>query len=235
MSLIDSDLPPGTMDSLPDPLIPLPGNIDLISDIFSVGPHSSERWRGFIDCKDWNPKRYNEKLLVLRAYNARMCWECASFLSISEADWVSINTIEMVQETAHFELRKIEIEIVSFQLTSGMLGLDISDLSKLFQVCVILYTTTIWLNDKVLENGEKNKERRKAALELQENLRPYSVDSVKRLGVLIDRNLFAIFKFISDSSFIELKNIVGHQFIKSLGKKLKNCILQLDDILIIVP
>ena len=111
MSLLDENINVGDMDQLPRPLIPIPNNIQLVTDVYCVGTVSTERWRSFIDCENWDPKQFHDKLLASRAYHARICYETSSFISITNPDWVSTPMIELIQETAHFELPGSELPV----------------------------------------------------------------------------------------------------------------------------
>ena len=230
---MDQEIPVGVMDGLCVPLIPGDVGIDLIEDVYTVGESSSERWRSYINCENWNPRQFHDDLLVMRAYHARMCWETCNFMAITESNWLCLGAISMIQETAHYELRRTEFKILSFQLTTGMLGLIANDKDILYRCSVILFTTMHWLTQKIFVAGEKDKTRRKQTVKLQTELRPYSVDGVKHLGLLIDKNIFALYKFMENENFEDLRQIAGAEFIKELGIKLRNCILILDKILTI--
>ena len=230
--LID-DIPSiGEMDNLGPPLIPtVDSGVDVISDIYCVGKISTKRWRGYIDCKNWDPRQYHDHLLVVRAYNARVCWETCNYLAISESNWLSLGSIKLIQLTAHYRLRMTEFEIVSFQLSCGMLGIKTDDHDRLFRCCIAVFTTMVFYNRIILGDGEKNKERRRASIELEADLRPYSVDSVKQLGGLIDKNIFTIVAYMKNTEELMAKD---EKNVEILNEKLKNCILMLDDLLHIV-
>jgi hypothetical protein len=228
------DLPAtGEMDNLAPPLIPsVEDNIDLIGDIYCVGESPGKRWRMFIDCKDWNPRQFHEKLLVKRAYNARMCWETSYYLGLGESNWLSRETISLIQRTAHFKLRVAEFEILTFQLTCGMLGIKCEDHDKLFTCSVLVFTTMVWFSKNVLDLGDnKDKERRTAHIELMQDLRPFSVDSNKRLAILIDKSIFTIVQFLTTHEGVFPLN---SNLVEEMAKKMKNCILMLDDVIHVV-
>lgn len=228
------DLPAtGEMDNLAQPLIPaIDDNIDLVDDIYCVGKSPGKRWRMFIDCKDWNPRQFHEKLLVKRAYNARMCWETSHYLGIAESNWLSRETITLIQRTAHFKLRVAEFEILTFQLTCGMMGIKCDDHDMLFKCSVLVFTTMAWFSKSVLDIGNhKDKDRRAAHIDLVSDLRPYSVDSKTRLAGLIDKNIFTIVQFLTTHEGVLPMN---SNLVEEMAKKMKNCILLLDEVIQIV-
>lgn len=233
MSLLDDNVNVGDMDNLPKPLIPGPTNIELVDDVYTVGQVSTERWRSYIDCEKWDPKEFHDKLLAARAYHARICWETSCYISITNPDWISTGMIELIQETAHFELRKVEFKLISYQLTGGMMGLKTEDRTKMYHCAIGLFTTMIWIANKVLENGKKTKERRRLVVKMNE-MRPYSCDGIGELGKGIDTLVFTICSFIKDQNFEQLRKMLNAAFVKELGQKLKISVLALDELLVVL-
>jgi len=141
--------------------------------------------------------------------------------------------IELVQETAHFELRKVEFKLMSYQLAGGMMGLKTEEPIKLYHCAIGLFTTMIWIATKVLENGKKTKERRALVVKMNE-MRPYSIDGVGELGRRIDELLHTIVSFIKDENFEQMKKALSAAFVKELGQKLKQSVLMLDELLVVL-
>lgn len=219
---------------LPEPLVPLPDvDITCIEDIYCVGQSPLDRWRPFIDATNWDPKLYHDKVLASRAFHARSAWEATLLLSFTNSSWLSVGTFEMIRDTAHFELRRNEFQLMSFQLTCGMLGINCSDKEALFQAAVCLFTTSIWIATHILDetkNKKKKKGGRVAFVEMK-SLRPYSVDTKKELGRRIDELIHTIFSFMEHETFLMLANSMHEKIVKDLGNKLKHCILLVDPIL----
>jgi hypothetical protein len=216
-----------------EPLIPGPIDVSGLEDIYVVGEVSSERWRSFINCENWDPKQYNDKLLGKRAYAARCAYEACLLLSYTDSNWLSVSTFELVRDTALLELRIIEFELFTYQATCGMLCWVLEDQSKLYLTAGVCYSTLIWMADKIMFNKKLKPEKgeREDYVALKK-LRPYSVDTSRELCRQIDQIVFAMKQFLSN----DMRRVaVAENYAKELLVKLRNCILHLDNVVKITP
>lgn len=215
------------------PLIPIPVlGATILDDIYSVGEQPSTRWRSFIDALNWDPRNYHDTLLAKRAYYARTCWEAVFLLSFTDSNWLSLNQYEMMQQVTHFELRRTEFEIVSYQLTCGMLGIKLFNHKNLLDGCTILFTSMMWIAEKIMvphSNKVKNN------YEDLKAMRPFKGDDRRVLAKKYDRYIFAINEFLKRGAIIVQNEKIRDQFLDILTKKLKNCVLSLDQLLFVFP
>lgn len=212
---------------LPPPLIPLPVlGLEMIEDIFYVGNSPPERWRSYINAGDWSPAKINGKLLKKRAYHARVAYEATLLLSFTDSSWLSTESYRMIQQVAMLELRTVEFELMSYQLTCGTIGLILENRDKLFVCATLMFTTQMWLADKIMDAGEKSFNKRKALVELGQ-ARPFSVDSTKELAVQIDEYIYGIQEMMKKGSIMITKNTT---IIEDLTNKLRLCIRAFDDV-----
>lgn len=235
--LLDWPPPPGSLEKLPDePLVPTPVDTSgYLDDIYTVGESSSERWRKFINCLKWEPRNYHHDLLKRRAYHARVCWEATFLLSFTDSSWLSVGTYRLMQDMGNFELRKVEIELLTFQLTAGMVGFKIDDVRKIYDCSVIFYTTMIWFVEKCLEAGKtlskkKQKEDRKASAGFV-HMKPFLHHGGKELAKNLDMMIHSIHTFL-----MNLNESPGNDKLPfgEIGKKLKMCIQFVDPVILII-
>ena len=239
INLLDSNLPQLLTPNyfqLQQPLIPLPcPGHDVLEDIYSVGLQPIERWRSYIDVTNWDPKQYHDKLLQKRAYHARIVWEMLTFESYTDSTWLSTASIQMIKDVAYLELRTIEIEIMSYQLTCGMIGINAKkENQKLLYECSLhMYLTVLWLCDKV-QGKTKTKQQHKTYSEVVQDLKPFPSNSAKEHGKLIDQLIFAIQEFLKRSTIMLDNEKEKESFMEELSIKLKKCICSFDKIAIII-
>lgn len=224
--LIDACPPPGSLENLPHAsLIPLPVNTFAIDDVYILGESSSFRWRTFINCENWDPRQYHDKLLANRAYHSRACWEASYLLSFTDSTWLSTSLYQQILDTAHYELRKAEMEILSYQLTCGTLGIIVADNEALFNCSAMFYTTMMWFAGKCLKSKKTSKENRKEYADLV-HMKPYRHHGPKQLAVNLDRLIHGVHVFLQNFAIIstveELPILVG---------KLKLCIQFVDPVI----
>jgi len=232
-SLIDSPLIPGTLDNLVEPLIPPPVDTYNLDDIYIVGETSSGRWRTFINCLDWNPKKYNNHLLQRRAFHSRACWEAIYLLSFTDSSWVSIGAFTMIKDTAHLELRKVEIELLSFQLTTGVVGIKMDHQRNVYDASVVFFVTVIWFADLCLKQQELSLKSKSEKKDIRKehakfmHMKPFPHHGIKELAKNLDQLIHALHMFLSA---IQLTKQLP---IAEIGKKLQSCILMIDKIIIV--
>lgn len=234
--LLDCPPPPGSLERLPDePLVPTPVDTSgYLDDIYHVGESSSERWRSFIDCLKWEPKNYHDRILKKRAYHARTCWEATFLLSFTDSSWLSVGSYRLIQDVAHFEMRKVEIELLSFQLTAGMVGIKLDDVRLVYDCCVIFYTTMIWFSDycfkhSIKSNRKEERDDRKAHAHFV-HMKPFLHHGGKELAKNLDMMIHAIHTFLGYFNMDGSKEMV-----ELLGRKLKMCIEYVDKVIVLLP
>lgn len=233
MSLLDESVPPQTQATLALPLIDEPVDVSLIEDVFTVGLQETTRWRAFIDAKNWDPRQYHDRMLAKRAYHARVAWEASYLLAFTNSAWLSTKMYELIKHNAHFELRRNEFQLISFQLTAGMLGIKVNDHDELYKANVLLFTTLIWLSKKAIDakkDAPGRMERLKNFSDMNE-LRPYSSHGKKELAELLDKNIFGLQCFLEGNCFESFTALCGDSFTMELGAKLRRCVVTLDGLL----
>ena len=233
---MDLPPPPGSLDSLPEPLIPNPVDSYLVEDIYTVGRSSEKRWRSFINCLDWDPRKHNSQIMIRRAYHARTLWEASLLLSFTDSSWLSTGSYEMIRDTAHFELRKVELEILSFQLTSGALGLDLRSKERLFDCAVIYYTTMMWFANRCLSAQKALLSAKEYRVDQKDHatllhMRPYPHHSAKELARNLDKLIHAVFSFLNH---FPIDPNAPDGAIAVISRKLKHCIELVDPIICII-
>jgi len=233
---MDLPPPPGSMDNLPPPLVPSPVNTFPFEDIYTVGRSSEKRWRSFINCLDWDPRKHNSQIMIRRAYHARTLWEASLLLSFTDSSWLSTGAYEMIRDTAHFELRKVELEILSFQLTSGALGIDMNDKGRVYDCAAIFYTPLLWFANRCLSAQKamlKSKEYREDQKDHARllHMKPYPHHSPMELARNLDQLIHAVFSFLNH---FPIDPNAPDGALAVISRKLKLCIQLVDPIICVI-
>ena len=221
-------------ENLPQPLVPLPVDSVFLDDIYSLPPVTSQRWRSFINVENWDPKQFHDDLLKRRAYHARMCWEATLLLSFTDSSWLGTKSYEMIKDVAYYNLRVVEFEMISFQLTCGMIGLGSKQHHDLFHASVGLYTTTVWIVDKILERQrvKKTMDQRKSYSQMI-LCRPGPSMTCKELCILIDQMIHELQEILKkEILFVDGVHDKTELMVK-LSKRFEHIILAMDKILIV--
>ncbi len=127
--------------NLPEPLIETPLSTEDIDDIYHAeATEAPERWRPYIRVEEWHPEMHHDHLLARRAWYARQVWELIILIGCAEPNYLMIPTLEELKAFSSFKLRKAEYEVMSFQLTCGMLGIGTSRKNQkdLYHCCCII-------------------------------------------------------------------------------------------------
>ena len=241
MSLLDIDFTDySTPQYYVEPLIdPALENTDIIDDlvVFKLeGNVTKERWRQFIDIEKWNPKEHHDKLLNRRNYHIRNCWECIVLISYSEAHWLIRPALEQIRNISSLELRITEIEIISYQITCGMLGIQ-GDHKQLMRTGWTCYLANMFIAEYIIGNDIKKmtKSQNKCYYDLF-HTKPMSCDSKKELALKIDEYVLGLHVFLKN-----IKRVVGlkddddnTKKILEISMQIKKCIVSLDEILFVV-
>lgn len=210
-----------------EPLLESPLDVSLIEDIYTVGNSPMERWRIYIDCENWNPQRHHDKMMKNRAYHARCVWEACLLLSFTNSNWLTVQSYQMIKDISHFELRKIEIEIMSYQLTCGMLGICCDKHPQLYFCALKTYETVMYLTDAILNQGKKKLENRRAHGEMKRT-QPMKSDSRKQLGKYIDEGIFTVHSLLQRGAIVLNEN--STEFVSGLGLRLRLMICSFDKV-----
>lgn len=216
-----------------------PVDITNIADVYCVGEQPMERWRVFIDVKNWDPKEHHDFLATRRAYHARIVYEATLLLSFTHSNWLSVPTFEMIRDTAHFEMRSCELESAYFELSCGTIGVNLNATTsrRCFEVSVILYTNMMWVFQKCSYLNKVMKvpstDEFTSMLLNARALCPYVIDPPTTRVRHLFKTLYYIVKFIKEmgSSRTSILQTFG---VDILANKFKSCILALDEILIVI-
>jgi len=209
------------------PLLPSPDEYDLLEDIYTVGKQKTERWRSYIDCLDWDPRQFHDTLLRSRAYHARTVWEAAQVLAIANSDWLSKSTYEGIFNVAHLELRCVEFELVSYQLTCRMLGIR-GSVNQLESCCFVLMVACRFFVERVMRCDKASKKM----LSLLQRLKPGYNDAPSLLAKNIDKLVFTLQALLKERSKFPT-NFLQSPIVGPLTLKLRNAIISLDNVLVV--
>lgn len=197
---------------------------ELIEDLYCVGVSPLERWRCFINCDDWDPRKHHDTLLGRRDYHARQTWELVAITSILGPDYMCKETLEIVRDVSAVELRKVEFEMMSYQLTCGMIGIS-GHKKDLYRTSCILHLVTVYITNLILGGKEKDAEQIKLFDTMIEE-KPRKADNKEKLSMKIDRSIFAIQELLKHGTFKETE-------LKNLSYKLKDGVLAFDSVAIV--
>lgn len=231
---MDQPPPPGSLDRLDDEsLIEGPIDMKVVEDVYTVGPSPSQRWRVYIDAENWEPKNYHGRLLQAKAYHSRSLYEICMLLSYTNSSWLSLDVLGLIKSTTHLELRRVEFELVSFQLTCGMIGIKVEKKNHdLYHCGTILFTTLMWISKNItkLTNTKPDKDKFYGMMELK----PFPSESPKQLAKIVDKLIFAIFSFLQHESFQKASTKFPEATVRELGYKLQSCVLAMDGLISLV-
>ena len=205
---------------LEDLLFPVPLIFDH-EDCYVAEP-TSERWRSFIDVEDWEPEIHNKSILNRRKYHARVVWETTMLIAMTDINWLSTSAIQLIQDVAKFELRVVEIELVSYQLTCGMIGIGAKERVKLYHCAVNLFMCNMFIAEVLM--GDMDEKQKKIHRKLM-GIKPMPGDSKKDLCRQIDLGVFGAHEMLNKGS--------NKLPMAQLSNKLKSVIISLDAVLII--
>lgn len=234
-SLIDQPPNYEEFSKLQTPLIKPPVDITFLDDVYTVGPSSSKRWRSFIDCTAWDPRNFHTRILQRRAYHARTAWEATYLLSFTDSSWISSCNFKVIQETAIYNLRAVEFELASFQLTSGMIGIlfNGSNQDDLYNACVGMHTAIMWIVNKIYTIRPKSKEQRKEYSGLV-NQKPAKFMSGRKLCILADEHIHELQLLLKNQEIHSIfSGTEKYEIIKALGSRLTFIIRDLDKVLVV--
>lgn len=182
------------------PLIPLPTEYQTEMEGVYVCKPDELKWDSFVDSKDWTPKKYHDRLLKARAFHSRMAAEYVMMLGITDEAWVSRPSLELLIRVAIFSLRRSEYELLSYQITCGMVvlvkknnGDCIYKFSKLLYGIFLKFTR--WGIKKM---GSSEKTSNEMMIKLIEG-RPTIGQSIQELCVVIDKTLHCIVLYMKET------------------------------------
>ncbi len=199
-------------------------DFNLINDVFLVGESPLERWRCYINGEEnWRPSKHHDKLISQREYHARQSWEMIVIISIC-GDYTCKSTLEMLRDISVTELRKVEFEMMSYQLTCGMIGIS-GNRQDLYRVACVLHLITVYITNIILGKSKKTKQQQKIFDSMVEE-KPIKADNKMKLSVKIDKSIFAIQELIKHGTFKDTD-------LKGLCFKLKDGILAFDSVAVV--
>lgn len=230
MSLLDIlDLLVDIQSPTEPALIPPPLDLSCVEDIYCVGVSSSDRWRQFIDCDNWDPKQFHDTLLQRRAYHARVVWEVSYLISFTESNWIALDAMTQMKDIANLELRVVEIKIISFQLTCNMIGILTGDRQFLYRVVCLIHLASVEIGEKIYTFQKRDKLYLQAMGEVRRT-KPLPSDSVTQLGKNFDIQISGL----SQLCEVGLPFIVQHnesQWLAKYTEKLKLIVFECDKLL----
>lgn len=214
-------------DNLTEPLIETPISTSDIDDIYiAEDTELEQRWRPYIRVEDWHPEKHHHHILARRAWYARQVWELIILIGCAEPNYLMLPTLEELKAFSTFKLRKAEYELMSFQLTCGMLGVGSKNQKDLYLCCCIMFITNMFILEKFLSKMDQTVDQKKQFSACVRS-KPLSTDSCKNLGKQIDRQIFM--------TFLLLGNVqIPKKYHLEVGGKLKECILAFDKVAVII-
>lgn len=217
-----------SLDHLPEPLIPVPYDFTAVEDIYTIPEdEKSERWRPWIDSENWDPKVLYEGLGKKRAYHARLAWEACQLIALTDVNWLCTGTLETIRDIALIEVRRTEIDMVSYQLTLGMIGIGAKERVKLYHAAVNIYLLTIKLSKQIM-GKDPNATQKKALKELMME-KPNASDSKRRLSRMVDDGLVGVRTLLGSER-------VGDdpKFVEELARLMRLLVIALDAVIVIL-
>ncbi len=136
-----------------------------------------------------------------------------------------------MRDMAHLELCQVDIEIASYQLTCGMIGLN-KDHTKLWECANNLYRAMMYVT-KNLGKVKDKKQYQKTLLELKQ-MAPTQSYSSKELARCIDSVLLGLKTLLQAGEITVENESKRNGLIYLLSQILQKCITSLDDVLEIV-
>lgn len=236
MSLLDSspEYFSTQFHQLPPPLIPVPVlGLEILEDIYSVGPFPTERWRSYIDIKDWDPTKYQDDMMRRRAYHARTTYEALFLISFTDSSWLSVPAYEMIKDIAHFELRCTEVEMLSWQLTCKMVGFKVENHEPLYRCAAIWYTTLMWITNKIVGPVKNRSEDQRKAYSEMVHIKPERSYGRKELAKYIDRYVFAIQQYLKKGLIRVDNEPRRNEILKNLSNQLQSCLILIDAVIVV--
>jgi hypothetical protein len=180
--------------------------MDSVADVFCVGPCGLERWRPFVDVHPatgdfdprWTPEGHHDRLMAAHRRAARVLYEHALAYELfggPDADspgarrWITRPIHGYFKLVAEVELRCVEVEIASFQLTTGTLGIttDRARRDDLYAAAAFAHACHLHLYDTAGRLAGRRTGRGEIAAE-----RPSRTDSPRTLASTIDKQLFSV-------------------------------------------
>lgn len=202
-----------------------------VVDVYVSDSMQPDRWRTYIDYKNWDPKEFNDQLVQKKMYHARIFIETTVLLSITPVDWLISEQIKSIQELSAIHLRKYEFDLVGFQLLTGNVTINIrkDQRQQLMITGTILYSTIFWWLNQITSTNKMVKQSK----QVLSQWRPMSVDSTRSCAKYID-NMVETIRILLKLELSDEDYIDGKKFKQELGLKLRNCIIGLDKVLIVV-
>lgn len=178
--------------------------MDSVSDIFCVGELAKElnRWRPFVDVtangqfdRSWHPQLHNDKLLKHHQQQGRVVYEHALLLeSVKGQKWTTQPLLTYFKIIAEIEMRVIEVEICSFQLTCNTVGINCSaPFDDLYAAATFTYATNLFLFDIACAQLKKKHGRGEVLAE-----KPSRTQTPKQLAAALDQQIFAVHMLCKD-------------------------------------
>jgi hypothetical protein len=221
--------------------------MESVADVFCVGPCDLERWRPFVDVHpstgdldpDWTPQGHHERLLAAHRRAGRVLYEHALAYELFGCDggpgarrWITRPIYAHFKVLAEVELRCVEIEIASFQLTAGTLGIatDRARHEDLYAAATFAHACHLFLYDTA---GRLAGRRRTGRGEILAE-RPSRTDTTRRLADAIDKQLFSVHWLIT--RFLpHARNSLGGAEVASIAARLGLMVRALDKVFVVCP
>ena len=214
--------------------------METVADIYCVGDLAKdlERWRPFVDVTgdgafdpSWAPQLHNDRLLQNHQHQGRVVYEHALLLESvrDEKRWVTKPLLTYFKLIAEIEMRCIEVEICSFQLTANTIGIRCDGpFEELYAAATFAFACNLYLFDLACKHLNKKHGRGEILAE-----KPSRTDSRKRLAAQLDEQILAVHLMVKQI-LPRLQNAMVDGDAAGLAHRLKLLMRALDKVVVIL-
>lgn len=215
--------------------------MDTVSDLFCVGELAKDlgRWRPFVDVSPegkfdptWHPQLHNTKLLAHHRDQGQVVYEHALMLESirGEREWKTKPLLTFFKVIAEIEMRCIEVEICSFQMTCNTVGINCSaPLDDLYVATAFAHAANLYLFD--LACAQLNRRHGRGEIDAE---KPSRTDTAKQLAANLDRQIFAVHLLCKEILPRLQKQMVGDQA-AGVAHRLRMMMRALDKVIVVTP
>lgn len=216
--------------------------MDSVQDVFCVGEAAKEmsRWRPFVDVlpdsridPNWCPHLHNEKLLVAHQHQGQIVYEHALILDSLEGSrdrkWLTKPILSYFKLIAEIELRCIEVEICSFQLTTETVGIDCSvSKNALYAAATFAHSVHLYLFDLACKmSGQKS-----GRGDIMAGA-PSRTDGARQLASKLDKEVFAV-HLLTSQALPRMKGGLTEPDAAGLAARMGLMMRALDKVIVVV-
>lgn len=213
--------------------------METVQDVYTVGDLSEnmERWRPFVDLRpesEWTPQKHNTVLVDAHRRQGLVVYEHALILSSIEDDphrtWHVKDLYRTFKLISEIELRVIEIELCSFQLTANTVGINMAvPHEDLYHATTVAFMAHLYLWDLACEAAEKKEGRKEVLADA-----PSRTDSRRKLASNLDKQIFAV-NVLTRKALPKIQGRMDADRSRELASRLGTLVSWLDRVVVVLP